>query len=203
MLTLTVGAADGRSYCAFASIADAIGYLIEKPCGKPLRWQDGYLLHTEHNRGSRALRICWQHPGQQWDSIELTLSERGKITKALDDYAAKCAAYRWNYREPGKYLQPIRKGFEHCKAGGRVSIRWSDGGMSLAEYRRDFVRAMHRRINGKTGQLPGWRKLEPEYQTSLVRDSRAIRDRLTRRIRMQRLETPEARQRFGHLIDND
>ena len=56
-------------------------------------------------------------------------------------------------------------------------------------------------INRKAGipDVPG-RKHETDYQTRLARDCRAVRDIVTRRLRVYQFETAEVRERFGHLL---
>jgi hypothetical protein len=56
-------------------------------------------------------------------------------------------------------------------------------------------------INRKAG-IPdsGRRKRDPDYQIRLRRDCVYIRNWLNHRMRFYSLETPEMRQRYGHLI---
>jgi hypothetical protein len=46
----------------------------------------------------------------------------------------------------------------------------------------------------------GGRKWDSDYEGNLIRDRRAIEDRVTRRISLYQINTPELRQRFAHLL---
>lgn len=62
---------------------------------------------------------------------------------------------------------------------------------------KEFRFALNNRINGKTEKT---RKLDENYQVSLLRDSRNIKNKILFNIRLHNIETPELYQRFSHLI---
>lgn len=70
------------------------------------------------------------------------------------------------------------------------------------EILRQFTEGLHDRINLRGRIKAGGRKDSADYQTRLRRDQRAIRDRVTRRVRVYQLETAEARARFSHLLSS-
>jgi hypothetical protein len=63
-------------------------------------------------------------------------------------------------------------------------------------------RGVHDRINRHDRSNAGARRRDPAYELGLRRDARAIEDKLVRRVRLYRLETPELRERFAHLISD-
>lgn len=64
---------------------------------------------------------------------------------------------------------------------------------------RQFAEGLHGRINRHLPEIPG-RKASGDYQMRLRRDCRAVRDRVTRRVRVYQFETKEVRARFSHLL---
>jgi hypothetical protein len=83
---------------------------------------------------------------------------------------------------------------------GAVRLEWGGREYDAEGWRRQFRKALDRRINLKAGPEPPWRKLDPDYQRQLERDCRAIRDNRQRRIALHQIATPELKRRFGHLI---
>lgn len=66
-----------------------------------------------------------------------------------------------------------------------------------------YITALHNRINKRAGdERVMLRKCGDLYQTGLIRDRRAIWEKLNLRVRLYGLETPELRKRFAHLIDD-
>lgn len=103
----------------------------------------------------------------------------------------------WHYQHVGEYLNWIRPRLAAIRAG--------ENSDRAKEWLREFCKALHTRINRKA-MLPvetnarGWRKLDRDYQISLWRDSRRVREIVTSRIRHYQFETVEARSRFSHLL---
>ncbi len=111
---------------------------------------------------------------------------------------AKCEP--WQYKYVHDMLALYREAFAITKAGGRVKLFMTDiTGMDLTEWRAEFMRALHRRINLKAGE-PKWRKMDYSYQIQFVRDQYRLHDRINKRIRVYQFETREVRRRFGHLL---
>lgn len=108
---------------------------------------------------------------------------------------------RWQYAHVSKMLRFYRWAFAETTAGRTIQIDWAGQPLDAAGWRREFQRALDRRINLKAGPPPPWRKLDDLYQTNLERDCRAIRDNRQQRIALHWLGTPELRERFGHLIE--
>lgn len=111
---------------------------------------------------------------------------------------------RWHYRDAGLILRFYRWAFAETAAGRLIALSREDQyigrGFDAEGWRREFRRALDRRINLKAGSDPAWRKLDDLYQTELARDCRQIRDHATKRIAVHQIMTPELRRRFGHII---
>lgn len=110
----------------------------------------------------------------------------------------------WNYKYVGTMARAYRKAFDHLKADpeNTVVMRRYDKPMNLEEFRREFLKALDRRINLKGEVEPKGRKTDYDYEWRLRRDARAIFDRNTKRIRIYQFETEEARKRFSHLLSS-
>lgn len=106
-----------------------------------------------------------------------------------------------HYRRPGEYVALLRAARADLDAGKRVSLAWNGPAMDREAFLRAVVRALHRRINAKGGIDRHGRKHDEIYQTELARDRNRIQARVTRRVRMYQIHTPELRARFAHLID--
>lgn len=69
---------------------------------------------------------------------------------------------------------------------------------------REILAAMHGGLADRINRHLPWygrgRKWKSDYQIALWRDSRAVRDRVERRVRVYQFETIEARSRFSHLL---
>lgn len=107
----------------------------------------------------------------------------------------------WQYQHVHVMLAAYKRAFAALKAGGRVSMRRGEDPLDLTGFRQEFRRALDRRINLKAsdGQPRGRRDCYA-YDIAAWRDSRRIREILTRPIRHYQFETAEARARFGHLL---
>lgn len=108
----------------------------------------------------------------------------------------------WRYRDAGKYLEWCRRSREHILSGGSVQTLWPNEPLATIEdWRKEFLGALHRRINLKVGGLPTGRRWQDNYQTELRRDRAKLRDYRQRRIRIHQFATDICRRRFGHLIE--
>lgn len=108
----------------------------------------------------------------------------------------------WRYEHVGDMLWAYRHTFERLKAdeNARVRMFWSSEPLDLAGYRKEFVKALHRRITRKV-QAVATRKMSSDYETRSRRDKYRLRD-ISRRIRVYQFETEEVRRRFGHLLSD-
>lgn len=128
----------------------------------------------------------------------------------------------WDYQHVSEYLGWAKPRLAAIRAG--------ENSGKAKEWLREFLKALHTRINrkamlpveantrryqsGPTYRAPdghlftranesrwtGWRKLDCDYQISLWRDSRKVREIATSRVRHYQFETVEARSRFSHLL---
>ena len=108
-------------------------------------------------------------------------------------------SYMSNYPKHSEYLASCRKAFEITASGGTVKLFWDSSPLDAAGWKREFLRALHRRINAKEGPYDIWRKQMPDYQLCMARDRARLRE-IRRRVRVYEFETPEMRKRFGHLL---
>lgn len=104
------------------------------------------------------------------------------------------------YQHVSEYLAMCRRAFAHTAAGGRVRMGWAGREMDAAEWRREFLTALHRRITVVPANHRGkpCRKLDPLYQLGQMRDARRVNEYASRRIvhPCNRLETAELQRRF-------
>ena len=111
---------------------------------------------------------------------------------------------RWTYQHVGTMLRFYRWAFAETAAGRTIALsragQYEGRGFDAEGWRRQFRRALDRRINLKAGPVPAWRKLGEIYQTELRRDADNIRRHHTHRLAIHQIMTPELRRRFGHLI---
>jgi hypothetical protein len=106
-----------------------------------------------------------------------------------------------DYPEHGRaYLRWVKKILAALDAGQLVRINWSGEPMNREQWRAEFLKVLNKRINLKAGPEPHWRKLDPDYQTRLMRDSRRLQDIARWRCRVYQFETEEARSRYGHRL---
>jgi hypothetical protein len=85
---------------------------------------------------------------------------------------------------------------------GTLVVRtwWAGQGLTGAAFRAWFLERLQAKIN--RGDTRRWRRLEPEYQTSLLRDARRLQD-IQKRIVVRQFETDICRKRFAHLLTTD
>lgn len=110
----------------------------------------------------------------------------------------------WKYSYVGPMVRAYKRAFAHLKADPKATIKmdWKCNGLDLPAFRRNFIKALDRRINLKVegGDKPRGRKDDPDYFWRLMRDARAVRANLTSRLIVRSFETDEARKRFSHLL---
>jgi hypothetical protein len=83
-----------------------------------------------------------------------------------------------------------------------VKLDWCTT-VTAQEARRTFLTALDRRINHRAGlDVTRGKKDCEEYSIQEYRDQQAIRDKLSKRIRIYRFETKEAQKRFAYLVDD-
>lgn len=85
---------------------------------------------------------------------------------------------------------------------GHITVRtwWGCPGLSGEAFRVWFLGSLMAKINRH--DLRRWRRLAPDYQTSLCRDARRLRE-LQHRIIHRQFETDIFNRRFGHLLTKD
>ena len=110
-----------------------------------------------------------------------------------------------NLPEAGAYVRAWKRGKRITAEGGRFAMDWAGSDLTADQFNRKMRGYLDARINLRGGQMSLGgpllaRKGTAEYQISLWRDCRAVRDILTRRLRVYQLETPEMRKRYGHLL---
>jgi hypothetical protein len=105
------------------------------------------------------------------------------------------------------YIKTARKAF----TDGYKTINPTYGVyLSRTEFENGILKALHARINLRVPQTvpsdkwgrAAWRKLDPDYQASLWRDSRAVRAKVTQRRSVYQFETEEATQHYSHLLSD-
>ncbi|MGH7172940.1 MAG: hypothetical protein ACRELF_13015 [Gemmataceae bacterium] len=85
---------------------------------------------------------------------------------------------------------------------GEITVRtwWGGPGLSGEEFRRWLLDCLMAKIN-RHDRRQG-RRLSPDYQASLYRDARRLRE-IHQRIIHRQFETGIFQRRFGHLLTND
>lgn len=117
------------------------------------------------------------------------------------------AEYNRNLPAPGDYARSWRKLNEIVARDPDQIVRIPGAIVGMAGWGyqterasvvlRSVERALDARINARAGYVPR----EPrEDEMSAWRDSRRVRDILTRRLRVYQFETRQARARLGHLL---
>jgi hypothetical protein len=140
-------------------------------------------------------------PGKSRPEVALRLPHLQKATPAID------RRYLWEgsvSQAPNhlhSYLEFCRKAKVHTATGGHVQLFWNSRLLDAAGWHREFVSALFRRIDDRAGIRPSGRKHTNEYQIGLMRDAQRLRDSHIR-IRVFQFETPELRERFGHLLSS-
>jgi len=109
----------------------------------------------------------------------------------------------WEYDHVHEYLEWCKKAFTGLKAdpNAYVKTNWAGPRLDFEGLRREFVKALNKRINLKSG-LVETRKWDSDYQRHLYRDQRIIND-AARRCRHggSGPSTPELRKRFPQVVD--
>ena len=85
---------------------------------------------------------------------------------------------------------------------GAITVRtwWGCSGLSGEAFRRWFLDCLMAKINRHDRRH--WRRLTPDYQASLYRDARRLRE-IQQRVIHRQFETDILKRRFGHLLTND
>lgn len=85
---------------------------------------------------------------------------------------------------------------------GKITVKtwWGCSGLSGEDFRSWFLRCIMRKINRHDTRQ--WRRLTPEYQTSLYRDAKRLRE-IQHRIIHRQFETDIFSRRFGHMLTQD
>jgi hypothetical protein len=85
---------------------------------------------------------------------------------------------------------------------GEITVRtwWGCSGLSGEAFRSWFLECLMAKVNREDGRR--WRRLMPDFQTSLRRDARRLGD-LQHRIIHRQFETDIVNRRFGHLLTKD
>jgi hypothetical protein len=101
------------------------------------------------------------------------------------------------------YLAWVREVEAGIRAGRAVQTHWAARTYTtMAAWKADLLRAIHRRINDRAGGLPTGRKWGADYAAAARRDQGRIRDWVLRRVRVYQFETAEARRRYKHLLSD-
>ncbi len=111
-----------------------------------------------------------------------------------------------HYQHVGAYLALCRRALAFTNAGGRIRLFWNGDYLDLADWHREFRRALDCRINAKAGGLPNGRRWQETFQTELIRDRRWLQEMSASSWRLRaipRFGTDVVQRRFGHLIHND
>ena len=99
------------------------------------------------------------------------------------------------------YRRFLKSNYERCRVVENADWFPDPDGMTKAKVRRRLAFLVHVAINRKAGVPDAvGRKQDTDYQRSLWRDVRAVRDKVNRRVIVRQFETPEIRTRYGHLL---
>jgi len=85
---------------------------------------------------------------------------------------------------------------------GTITVRtwWGCSGLSGEAFRSWFLDCLMAKLNRHDRRQ--WRRLTPDYQASLYRDARRLRD-IQQRVIHRQFETDIFQRRFGHLLTQD
>lgn len=106
------------------------------------------------------------------------------------------------------YLKWVKENNRLTSGGGRVRISWSGEPLDHSAWRREFRRALNRRINtkgaeeGRGNPIARGRHADWFFGNAdcFVRDQRRLDDILRRRVRHYQFESRAVRERFSHLL---
>jgi len=110
---------------------------------------------------------------------------------------------RENYPRPGAYVkawQLLKVACQETPDIEMIGVNWWP--QPVKEVQREFITAMHKRINKRDGLGKRGRKDNHEFFVKLLWDQRAIQNKVQNRVRIYQFKTAEARKRFGHLLDS-
>ena len=111
----------------------------------------------------------------------------------------QCLFILTHANEARRYVRWCRACLVALDEGKRVRVDHCGDALTREEWHAEFLKVLNKRINLKAGDRPSWRKLDPDYQTRLYRDSRRLRD-MARRVRVYQFETTEARSRYADRL---
>jgi len=85
---------------------------------------------------------------------------------------------------------------------GEITVKtwWGCPGLSGEAFRSWFLACLMAKVNREDDRR--WRRLTPDFQTSLRRDARRLTD-MQHRIIHRQFETDIFKRRFGHLLTKD
>jgi len=112
-----------------------------------------------------------RYGGTNWlgDKLRMADAARRRVEWAFQPWP--------EYQHVGVYLRFAKAGL----AGAGVKIHWTDDRLTAEQFRREFVRALQRRITCK-GKVPRGRKWDDEYLIHLDQDRRFNRSRSIRQL---------------------
>ena len=86
---------------------------------------------------------------------------------------------------------------------GEITVRtwWGCPGLTGEALRQWFRERLDAKINREDRRR--WRRLSPDYQAALARDTGRVCDITTRRIIHRQFETDIVKARFGHLLTRE
>ncbi len=86
---------------------------------------------------------------------------------------------------------------------GEIIVRtwWGCTGLTGDAFRNWFRERLDAKINREDGRR--WRRLSAEYQTSLMRDAKRVREIVLQRIIHRQFETDIFKARFSHLLSKE
>lgn len=108
----------------------------------------------------------------------------------------------WEYQHVSDYLRFIKKAqaFFQANPDGQIKIFWSSRELDQEGFKKEFRKALDIRINLKGGMAQGSRKYSDQYQVSLMRDARSIREWSSRRVICYYLGTKELKKKYAHIL---
>ena len=104
----------------------------------------------------------------------------------------------WCYKNTKEIMSFYRSCFAALDRGQLVRIYWCNEPLDREGFKREFIKALHARINHKTPNIRP-RKADSDYQISLMRDKYRLQD-IHKRIRVYQFETKQITKKFGHLL---
>lgn len=108
---------------------------------------------------------------------------------------------RENYPDPAKYVALWRKVAALSPSGAYILEADRRGlGHDAVTLKRNFLKALHNRINVRGKVNMQGRRYDDDYQRDLARDQYALRAKLQMRVIVRQWQTDIMRKRFSHLL---